>query len=390
MKVAFCSVSGADDRYYWSGTPYFMARHLKATLPDLVSIGPLQLFSQPFKEKHTLYTKMLRETYLWELEPLLHRHLSAEVERHLRAIGDVDLIFSPACFPYPNAFLDTKIPVVFWGDATFSGLLSTHPGYRSLCAENIWCGEQLQRQILHRSARALFASTWATNSACNTYDVRPEIVDTIPFGANLHFTIHDESQLEQVLSQRKAEACRLLLVARQWTEKGGDFAVAVLNAVHAAGLKATLTVIGCQLPVELTTNLRGDIQSHHAISKDAGTSEQAYADLLASSHFLLHPSLGDCFGIAMCEANAWAVPALARDSGGVGSLITNGKNGFILPAEADAQEYAQKIVELFSNYQSYLDLCRTAWQEYKTRLNWTTSAQLIGEILREIRYESRS
>lgn len=383
MRIAFCSVPGTEDRQYWSGTPYFMARQLKALFSDFVSIGPLQLFSQPFEKKHTLYTKVFEEGYLCELEPVLYRSLSAEVERRLRSLGDIDVIFSPGCLPYPNLFLETKIPVVFWADATFAGLLDIYPNYQNLCAENIWCGEQLQQLMLDKASVALFASSWAADSACNNYGVDHNKVRVIPFGANLHFTIEKEDELEHVLAQRETGTCRLLLVARQWHERSGDFAIAVLNAVQAAGVKATLTVAGCSIPDDRKDVLAGRVIAHPTLSKDGAGLEQSYTKLLASSHFLLHPSQSTCFGIGMCEANAWAVPVLAQDAGGIGSVITDGENGYKFPKGAGPEEYAKKIVELMEDRSSYLNLCRSSWQQYKARLNWSSSIRTIERLLQE-------
>ena len=384
MRVAFASVSAPGERSYWSGTPYFMERHLRQVFPDFVNIAPLQLLSQIFKEKHTLYTKALKENYLWELEPVLHRSLSAEVERRLRASGKVDIIISPGCFPYPNVFLDTEIPVVFWADATFAGLHQVHPGYRNLCTENVWGGEKLQKRMLAGAFLALFASHWAQGSAIHHYGVSPDRCSVVPFGANLHFTIESENQLEPVLKERSTDECRLLFVARQWQEKGGDLAVAVLNAVRAAGLKCKLIVLGCEQPSDLELPVGETIEFLPAIFKDGGDSEKKYAELLASTHFLLHPSRGDCFGIVMCEANAWAVPVLARDTGGAGTVVVDGKNGYRFAPEAGVEEYAGKIVELYRDRSAYLELCRSSWLQFKSRLNWSSATQHIARLLTEI------
>jgi glycosyltransferase involved in cell wall biosynthesis len=126
------------------------------------------------------------------------------------------------------------------------------------------------------------------------------------------------------------------------------------------------------------------LEVHEIVAKDAGASEQAFTALLASAHFLLHPSRSTCFGVTICEANAWAVPALACRTGGVDSVIVDGRNGFGFPATAGPEAYAARIAAVFSDRDAYRDLCRAAWIEYATRLNWSTSSRAIAALLQEL------
>lgn len=384
MRVAFCSVSSINDTSYWSGTPYFMAQNLRKLADDFVSIGPLQLPTQPFKQKSTLYSQIFREKYLWELEPVLHQCLSEEVNRHLRALGPVDVIISPGCFPYPNLFLRSSVPVVSWADATFNGLVEVHPGFSDACLENRWCGNELQQMMFDKSALSIFSSKWATDSAIANYQVSQNALRTVPFGANLHLTVESELHLETVLKQRSAEECSLVIVAKQWYEKGCGFALAVQEEVKRAGLPCSLTMVGCKVPPELEGTLGADIIITPPIFKDGAASERAYVEVLAKSHFLLHPSKGDCFGIAMCEANAWGLPVLAHDTGGAGSIIENGINGFTFATSATPTDYAQKIVSIFTTKDQYLNLSRSSWYQFASRLNWSKAAQEVYESVQNI------
>lgn len=383
MRVAFCSVGGVNEPSYWSGTPYFMARHLRLLIPDLITIGPLQVFSSPFKLKQTLYTKSFGENYLCDLEPLLHCCLSAEVERKLEDAGGADVILSPGCFPYPNAFLDQKTPVVFWADATIDGLLQIFPNYSRLCSENVWCGQELQQRMIDLSKCSVFASQWAADSASDRYAADPTKIRTIPFGANLHFTIEDRATLELILAKRDFSECRLVLVARNWHERNCGFAVEVLRLLHAAGIKSRLTVVGCHEPATLSPEISPYVDLHPGLLKDAGVSERYYVKILAESHFLLHPSTNTCFGIGLCEANAWGVPVFAHDVAGISSVVTEGENGYKFALLAQPEDYAAKIIALFSDTDKYKRLCRASWTRFNTALNWGISTQAIYQVLEE-------
>ena len=73
------------------------------------------------------------------------------------------------------------------------------------------------------------------------------------------------------------------------------------------------------------------------------------AALIASSHFLLLPTLADCFGLVLCEANAFGVPSLANDVGGVGEVVKPDVNGCLFAADARPGCWADRVGELFSD-----------------------------------------
>lgn len=363
-----------------------MYQALAHEFAEVVHLGPLQALEQPFKNKKLLYSKALQQQYLADLEPLLHRCLSAEVERKLAGIVGLDAIISPGCFPYPNVFLNAKVPVFLWADATFAGLCEIFPDYQQLCKENIWCGSQIQQLAIDKAARTIFASSWAADSAVETYDADRNKVRVIPYGANIQSTIANDTHLQSVLEARaKTKNCRLLMVARRWEAQNGNFAFAVVKALCAAGIDVTFTLAGCDMPPSVEHHAVSGltVEAYPTLNKHPVHGDQSYTALLASAHFLLHPSASTCFGIAMCEANAWGLPVLCQNAGGASSVITHGKNGYIFDTAATPEAYAEAILSAISSKESYSALCMQSWQEYRSRLNWKTAASEVGAFLRE-------
>ncbi|MBX9671536.1 MAG: glycosyltransferase family 4 protein [Candidatus Obscuribacterales bacterium] len=385
MRIAFSSVSGPDDGSYWSGTPLFMKRHLAMQFDELVHIGPLQLVWQPFKQKHSIYDKMLRKTYIWELEPLVHQYLSMQAARLLKARGRIDLIFSPGSFPYPNAFLETDIPVVFWADASFAGLVEEHPGYRHICEENIWAGHALQQRILDKTTLAIFSSDWAAKTALDRYEFDDNRVAVVPFGANLTVQPPSLEALPAILEQRTSSECRLLFIGRNWIEKGGPFAIDVLSELVSRNIDAKLWVVGCELPKDaVNERLSARVVNKPFLNKHVESDAEQLGELLTASHFLIFPTMGDCFGMVICEANAYGVPVLAHRTGGVASIIRDGQNGFLFAKPQQATDYADCIARLFSDKVTYGELCRTSRLEFQNRLNWTTAVDRVRVLIESL------
>ena len=70
---------------------------------------------------------------------------------------------------------------------------------------------------------------------------------------------------------------------------------------------------------------------------------------------------------------------MARDTGGVGSIVRHRWNGLLLDAEADAQAYADEIAALWSDEARYAAMQLAAREAFETRLNWNAwGAEIEG------------
>jgi glycosyltransferase involved in cell wall biosynthesis len=107
-------------------------------------------------------------------------------------------------------------------------------------------------------------------------------------------------------------------------------------------------------------------------------------DILYQSHFLILPTEFDALGIVFCEASAYGVPSIAANVGGVSQPVREGKNGFLLPPTATAEDYAEKIKAVFSDKESYIKLRASSRNEYETRLNWDVWSEKVNKILEKI------
>jgi len=105
--------------------------------------------------------------------------------------------------------------------------------------------------------------------------------------------------------------------------------------------------------------------------------------ILSESHFLVLPTRFDAFGIVFCEASAYGLPSISAEVGGVSQAIREGKNGFLLPADAPAKDYAEKIKTIFSDKENYFKLRQSSRHEFETRLNWDVWGEKVNKILEE-------
>ncbi|MCB4235988.1 glycosyltransferase family 4 protein [Kaistella anthropi] len=91
--------------------------------------------------------------------------------------------------------------------------------------------------------------------------------------------------------------------------------------------------------------------------------------LLSQSHLLFLPTRAECYGIVYCEASAYGLPSIATATGGVTSIVKDGVNGFALPENAGAEEYAEKIAEILSPEQLSV-LSESSRKRYEEHLTY--------------------
>jgi glycosyltransferase involved in cell wall biosynthesis len=116
------------------------------------------------------------------------------------------------------------------------------------------------------------------------------------------------------------------------------------------------------------------------VESDRRQLERLYQD----STFFLLPTRAECAGIVFCEANAFGLPVISTDTGGVSEIVHSGSNGYLLPLPARGAEYATKIIGLIENPDAYRALRRSSRDEFERRLNWDTWGIGMHQIFSEV------
>jgi len=379
VRIGYVTIYDSSEVNEWSGLGYFIRRCLAMAGASVEPIGPLEpCRSLPVAARRLFYRFVKSGTYLRQRDAAAGRHYARQVEAHL-ATTDVDLVFSPGTIPI--AYLSVPKPVVFWTDATFAAMRDYYPGFGDLAQVSIEAGERMERSALALADLALFASEWAAASAINDYGVDPAKVKVIPFGANLEhgWTPIDVSR---AIDARPADRCRLLFIGIDWTRKGGAVAVQVAKELNSRGLQTELTVVGSN--PALSPGDESFVQKEGFIDKSSAEGSRRIQSLLAKAHFLILPSRAECYGLALCEANAFGVPCLATRVGGIPTIVKDDVNGMLFPVDANPSVIADYVLSTVQNIDNYRRLARSSYEEYRTRLNWVSSGQRVMSLLSEL------
>jgi len=106
------------------------------------------------------------------------------------------------------------------------------------------------------------------------------------------------------------------------------------------------------------------------LNKNIEEEHQKFISLLSDCHFLILPTRADCSLLVACEANAYGMPALTTNTGGVPDVVKDGINGYCLSYESGGEDYAQLAADIFTNVPRYRALIESSRQKFEEDLNW--------------------
>jgi glycosyltransferase involved in cell wall biosynthesis len=379
VRVGYFSTYDSRDVNNWSGLGYFIRRSLSEAGLSVEELGPLaRPRSAAITAKRVLHRYFLSGSYLPEREALVGRQYARQIEV-LLSRTDTDVVFSPGTIPI--AYLDVQQPVAFWADATFAALRDFYPDFTDIAKRSIDAGEQMERTALERADLAIYASDWAAASAVEHYGADPAKVEVVPFGANLERDV-GPSEVRRLIEARPTDSCRLLFIGLDWERKGGPVAVQVAEELNRAGLPTELTVVGSAPKLPPSTERFVKVEGF--VDKRSEEGRRRIHSLLGSSHFLIMPSRAECYGLVLCEANAFGVPCVTTNVGGIPTIVHDGVNGLMFDVDAPPATLAESVLSTLADVDSYRRLALSSYTEYQDRLNWGVSGKRVRSLLERL------
>jgi glycosyltransferase involved in cell wall biosynthesis len=381
MRIAFPTTRflNPNDMKSWSGLPFFIKRALENAGLEIVTMPLVEDMGGGGRWTRFLYWRWLRgKRYLRHGESRLLQNYARQLERHL-AEHPVDIVFSPSTWML--AYLETNLPVVFWTDACFAGMLNFYGSFTDLAPPSIRAGHAAEQGALDRCTRAIYSSDWAARMAAQHYRIEPSKIAVVSFGGNLLEPPTIEEARAGVRA-RDMSQCNLLLVGVDWERKGVDVAVETVQKLNAAGLNARLTVVGCKPPA--SRQLPACVELIPFIGKDTVEDRRWLGEIFKRSHFYIMPSRAEAFGLVFAEASAFGVPCLATKVGGIPSAIVDNINGQLFPLEAGSVEYADYILKYMCDPVRYLQLALRTAEAADARLSWDAAGHKVAEIINDI------
>lgn len=379
MKIVIASKGNPTNVKTWSGIPYYIYDALQKKGHDVEGISLDDPKEPWYYDWYRRVNYKLSKKWFWsEMEPYMLKKIASQFNREVERVNPDAVILIHGHF---LAYTTFKQPTVIIHDTTFAQIINYYPEFRRLADRTINQGNSMYQRSLERATAAVFSSSWAAQSAIADYNTEASKVYTIPFGANLSSIPQAEAAGRWIIDRAQDEICRLLFLGIDWERKGGPEALRFVAELNRAGIKSSLTVVGCfpDIPADLTAyvNLVGFLR------KDVAEEAEQLERLLITSTALLLPSLAECYGCVFCEANAYGLPALGRDTGGVSEIIKDGVNGLLMSDDESPEAFASRWASLWRDRPTYIAISEGARREFDERLNYDVFVDRIGEILTE-------
>jgi len=376
MNITYISSFNATDINSYSGTGYFIPKKLQESGEHVDFIGNLSQLNPFYQKLKSKYYKILGKNYLIERNPHVLKLWAEKIKKQINPKTQVLVGYSSQ----PFAKIDIKKPKIFWSDAVFANMVDYYPVYSNLCHESFRDGNLMEKEALQNTTLAVYSSEWAARAAVAHYNIPEEKIRVIPYGANIEVN-HSLKDISAMAKSKPFGSCNLLFLGVEWYRKGGDIAVEAARYLNQQGLKTRLSIVGVD-PGESVRNL-DFVKTYGYISKSDKKGLELFNKIVAESHFLILPTRADCTPIVYSEFNAYGIPVITTNEGGIPTVVRNGINGYMFDKNSGPEEYAGHILNLFADTKKYHELSKSSFNEYKTRLNWESSIKKFREVLAE-------
>jgi hypothetical protein len=300
------------------------------------------------------------------------RGQSLRIRAQLDAAG-FDALFGTCCSEQLYA-LETTLPVVYFTDGTASMITPNYPGRTKRGSGFRDAFDELERIALTGCSAAVFPSREALASAIADYGLPRERGFVAPMGANVR------PEAGRVIDPLPPEgrALRLLVVASDPVRKRVDFAIRVCETLARMSWDVRLLYVGPRHEPTLRSPLVEWVGRLRL--SDAGDRAR-HADVLATSHLMLLPSMGEAFPIATLEAAHFGRPSVVADTGGLRTQITDGVNGLLMSREATPEAWAEAIDALVKAPDVYTVMCRAALARARNEFTWEAWGNKVVSVL---------
>ena len=340
MKIGYISPTDPfKDKKEWSGTFYGLCQALQ--------MNGYQVEWIPYKN-NKLVNKLLARSYrlFWGKGSYIHSRMmslyhTGSIKRNL---SKFDLIFVPAQVDIV-AGLKTDTPIIYYTDGTIPLMIDYY--WFDFSNKAIKEAKKVEKRALTNASINIFSSHWAANSAIKDYKIDSAKVKVLPFGSNIDDSLVNYKARKYDLKKQKLN---ILFSGVNWKRKGGDIAVSTIEELNNRGIEATLYICGIKnenLPAKLR-NL-DYIKNVGFLNKNNESDLKKYLEIWEKTDIFILPTRAECSAIVLNEANAYGVPILTTDTGGLSDYVVNNKNGIRMSLNAKGIDYANVIESWIKN-----------------------------------------
>jgi glycosyltransferase involved in cell wall biosynthesis len=372
-RIVYLTCRDAKDKRAWSGTLYNMAQSLSKHAGEVIYVGP-------YEPKYTVFCLKVGRAFLQFLFKkrynIFHSYIiSLAYKWHFnRKINKLnpDIVFAAASTP-ESSLLKVNCPIILLNDITFELLKDGYGFFSNLLEFSIAESNYIDKRAMTNASAIVFSSEWAANSAINFYKIPEHKIHVISYGANMD-NIPDYNE---AIQKTKNGLIKILFLGVDWERKGGDIVYDTFIELINRGCNVQLTICGCVPPERCNHE---NLKVTPFLNKNKPEDLKVLHNILLDTNFLFVPSKADCTPIAFCEANAFGIPVITSNVGGITSVIKSGINGHTMPIETTIGEYAN-IIEEYNKPDKYANMVVSSRNYYDSNLNWDQWGKAMDSLM---------
>lgn len=381
MKIAIVSRHDPTNMSAWSGTPYFITREIKKISDDVVVIRAQKMGLLLGLTRVIRYiSKLFGSSIDLSVTNAYSKAVGHEIQRKIDQ-ADPEVVIGIAASP-ELANIKTSAPILHISDATYAVMTNYYPEV-SRVPKWLWReGNEIERRVIENSTYSIFPSQWAMKSAQQDYDANPAKLQFIRLGANVGELPGVD---EPYLARKFDDELRLLFMGKDWDRKGGEIILSAFEKLRKDGIAAELSIVGCD---PFPGKPPAGVTVYENIRKNDPEQFALYNKLFSEASLFVLPTRAEAYGLVFAEAAAFATPVIAPMTGGIPSVVDDGKSGILLPLSANGEDYADAVLDLWRDKARLRDMASYARDKYVSELNWDRWRTDFSAILADLQTSS--
>ncbi len=377
MKIGYITKQDPNDIIAYSGTHYHMFQALRHSFDQVIPFGPINEIL-PILSK--LYGRMLTlgsgKIYKYQYNVGLAKRAARHIDKKIKQTNPDALI---ASLMSPEvAYLNSDIPLYLTTDATFPLLRDVYNSHSNLHSKSIKEAIHLEGKAFQKAAKLLLPLKWLADSAMKEYGIPASKIEVIPYGSNLGIESMKDD-IQAIIDQRLADqTLRLLFVGVRWEEKGGPFAMKVIDELQKLGIDSELIIAGCDPDIDVGKSY---IKKVGFFDKSVAEQKGAFVDLYKKAHFFIMPTTAECVGMSFIEAASVGLPAIGTEVGGVPEAVSDKKTGLIIKKDQSPKDVAERVTSTWKDETKYRKISLNAFQHQSNNMSWERWGERVKDLL---------
>lgn len=223
----------------------------------------------------------------------------------------------------------------------------------------------------YKEADAIMVPSSHVATSFKNYGISSNKIQVAPYGTELSFFTP---------KQKKPDHFSALFVGRIGLAKGIHYLLEAWDLVNLPAQKATLHMVG---PIdEQTKEYLSRRKKNDSIIWHGGKPHHALNSFYQTASVFVMPSLQEGLAMVLVEAMAASLPLIATTRTGAEDLITEGKEGFLIPPN-NIELLAKKIEWSFLHQEELFEMGKSAAQK-ATLFTWDQYGNKVIEIYQAI------